>query len=56
MQLGLLVLDGVLLLGSGLGKGGLLVHLLLVIAIYRAAATRQLRTALLSGDMNRAPN
>lgn len=44
--LGLLVLDGVLLLGSGQGTGGLVVRLLLGIAIYRAAvAARQLRAA-----------
>jgi hypothetical protein len=42
--LGLLVLDGVLLLGSGLGPGGLVVRLFMGIAIYRAAvAARQLR-------------
>lgn len=46
VALGLLVLDGVLLLGSGQGPGGLVVRLLLGIAIYRAAvAARQLRAA-----------
>jgi hypothetical protein len=46
VALGLLVLDGVMLLGSGLGTGGLVVRLFLGIAIYRgAAAMRQLRAA-----------
>ena len=45
--LGLVVLDGVMLLGSGLGTGGLVVRVFLGIAIYRgAAAARQLRKAL----------
>ena len=44
VALGLLVLDGVMLLGSGLGSGGLVVRLFLGIAIYRgAAAARQLQ-------------
>ena len=44
VALGLLVLDGALLLGSGQGTGGLVVRLLLGMAIYRAAvAARQLR-------------
>ena len=44
--LGLLVLGGGLLLGSGPGTGGLVVRLFLGIAIYRAAvAARQLRAA-----------
>jgi hypothetical protein len=46
VALGLLVLDGVLLLGSGQGTGGLVVRVFLGIAIYRAAvAARQLRAA-----------
>ena len=44
VALGLLVLDGVMLLGSGLGTGGLVVRIFLGSAIYRgAAAARQLR-------------
>jgi hypothetical protein len=38
VALGLLVLDGVMLLGSGLGTGGLVMRLFLGIAIYRGAA------------------
>jgi hypothetical protein len=46
VALGLLVLDGILLLGSGLGTGGVVVRIFLGIAIYRgAAAARQLRAA-----------
>lgn len=46
VALGLLVLDGVMLLGSGLGTGGLVVRLFLGIALYRGAtAARQLRAA-----------
>lgn len=44
VALGLLVLDGAMLLGSGLGTGGLVIRVFLGIAIYRgAAAARQLR-------------
>jgi hypothetical protein len=44
VALGLLVLDGVMLLGSGLGTGGLVVRIFFGIAIYRgAAAARQLQ-------------
>ncbi|MBO2007610.1 hypothetical protein [Hymenobacter negativus] len=43
--LGLLVLDGVMLLGSDQGSAGMVVRVLLGIAIYRGAtAARQLRT------------
>jgi hypothetical protein len=53
VALGLLVLDGVMLLGSGLGTGGLVVRLFLGIAIYRgAAAIRQLRTASAPASAN----
>lgn len=46
VALGQLVLDGVMLLGSGPGTGGLIVRLFLGLAIYRGAvAARQLRTA-----------
>jgi hypothetical protein len=46
VALGLVALDGVMLLGSGLGTGGLVVRVFLGIAIYRgAAAARQLRAA-----------
>jgi hypothetical protein len=46
VALGLLVLDGVLLLGSSMGTGGLVMRLFLGIAIYRgAAAARQLGAA-----------
>jgi hypothetical protein len=53
VALGLVVLDGVMLLGSGLGTGGLLVRIFLGIAIYRgAAAARQLRAASATGCSN----
>ncbi|RZK52001.1 MAG: hypothetical protein EOO59_14240 [Hymenobacter sp.] len=48
--LGLLVLDGALLVGSGQGTGGLVVRVFMGIAIYRAAvAARQLRAATAAG-------
>ena len=51
VALGLVALDGVMLLGSGLGTGGLVVRVFLGIAIYRgAAAARQLRAAPNSVD------
>ncbi|HEX8326677.1 MAG TPA: hypothetical protein VF629_03990 [Hymenobacter sp.] len=52
VALGLLVLDGVLLLGSGLGTGGLVVRIFLGFAIYRGAAgARQMRaTPALTGN------
>jgi hypothetical protein len=53
VALGLLVLDGVTLLGSGVGTGGLVVRLFIGIAIYRgAAAARQLRNTpiLIDGE------
>lgn len=46
VALGLLVLDGVTLLGSGQSTGGMVVRIFLGIAVYRgAAAARQLRMA-----------
>ncbi len=53
VALGLLVLDGVMLLGSGPGSGGLVLRIFLGIALYRgAAAARQLQqqSAVVAGE------
>jgi hypothetical protein len=51
VALGLVVLDGVMLLGSSMGTGGLVMRLFLGIAIYRgAAAARQLKAVSALAD------